>query len=84
MYGWLWRHLPGPWLLRIGELAVLAVGVLALLFYVVFPAADPHLPFNEVTVNAPATSGTPSSAPSPTATTTAQPTPTGVGLVPGN
>lgn len=50
MYGFLWRHLPGHWSVRIGELAVLAVGVVALLFYVVFPAADPHLPFNGVTV----------------------------------
>ena len=63
MYGWLWRHLPGPWFARIGELLVLLVGVLALLFYIVFPAVDPHLPFNEVTVQQPST-------PSPTITTT--------------
>ncbi len=62
MYGWLWRHLPGPWFARLGELLVLLVGILALLFYVVFPAVDPHLPFNEVTVQQPS--------PSPTVTTT--------------
>ena len=44
MYGWLWRHLPGPWPVRLVELLALALGVVALLFYVVFPAADPHLP----------------------------------------
>lgn len=59
MYGWLWRHLPGPWPARVGELALLVVGVVALLFLVVFPAADPHLPFNDVTVNQPAPTATP-------------------------
>lgn len=63
MYGWLWRHLPGPWPARLGELAVLLVGVLALLFYVAFPAADPHLPFNDVTVNQPAPTPSPSASP---------------------
>ncbi|MGH3744900.1 MAG: hypothetical protein ACRDTP_08590 [Mycobacteriales bacterium] len=71
MYGWLWRHLPGPWPLRLVETLALVVGVVALLFYVVFPAADPHLPFNDVTVNSPTTispppsGGTGSPAPSP-------------------
>ncbi|HEX7354795.1 MAG TPA: hypothetical protein VF288_08180 [Mycobacteriales bacterium] len=55
MYGWLWRHLPGPWPVRLVETLALVVGVVALLFYVVFPAADPHLPFNDVTVNTPTT-----------------------------
>jgi hypothetical protein len=55
MYGWLWRHLPGPWPVRLVETLALLVGVVALLFYVVFPAADPHLPFNDVTVNSPTT-----------------------------
>ncbi len=63
MYGWLWRHLPGPWSARLGQLAVLLVAVLALLFYVIFPAVDPHLPFNDVTVNGP-------TLPSPTPTAT--------------
>jgi hypothetical protein len=29
------------------------VAALALLFYVIFPAVEPHLPWNEVTVNTP-------------------------------
>lgn len=55
MYGWLWRRLPGPWPVRLVETVALLVGVVALLFYIVFPAADPHLPFNDVTVNSPTT-----------------------------
>lgn len=50
MYGWLWRALPGPAWLRVVELAVLAVAVVAACFLWVFPAIAPHLPFNEITV----------------------------------
>ena len=49
MYGWIWRHLPGPLYLRIIEAVVLVVGVVALLMFVVFPWAEPLLPFNNVT-----------------------------------
>lgn len=37
MYVWLWKRLPGNRLLRIFLLSVLAIGVLALLFEVLFP-----------------------------------------------
>jgi hypothetical protein len=49
MYGWIWRHLPGPLYLRITEAVVLVVGIVALLMFVVFPWAEPLLPFNNVT-----------------------------------
>jgi type IV secretory pathway VirB2 component (pilin) len=49
MYGWIWRHLPGPLAVRLAVLIVLFCGVIALLFFVVFPAVDPLLPFNNVT-----------------------------------
>ncbi|SEP68265.1 hypothetical protein SAMN05216188_101166 [Lentzea xinjiangensis] len=49
MYGWIWRHLPGPLFLRIIEAVVLVAGVVALLMFVVFPWAEPKLPFNNVT-----------------------------------
>jgi hypothetical protein len=51
VYGSLWRRLPvgTPW--RIVILVLVAVAVAALLWYVVFPAVDPHLPFNDVSVN---------------------------------
>lgn len=46
MYGWIWHHLPfGKPGKLIGSL-VLATAAVALLWYVVFPAIDPYLPFN--------------------------------------
>lgn len=50
MYGWIWRHLPGPLVLRLASALVLVLGVVALLFFVVFPWAEPLLPFNDVAV----------------------------------
>jgi hypothetical protein len=63
MYTWIWRHLPGGIPGKIAGSLVLLGGALALLFYVVFPWAEPRLPFNQVTVphESPATSGTPPS-----------------------
>jgi accessory gene regulator protein AgrB len=49
MYGWLWRHLPGPLAVRVTLAVVLVCAVVALLFFVIFPWADPLLPFNNVT-----------------------------------
>ena len=51
MYAWFWRSLPGPLPVRL-LLALLAfAAVVALLFLVVFPAVEPRLPFNDVTVD---------------------------------
>lgn len=50
MYGWLWRRLPGPALVRVLVLAVLAFAVLAACFLWLFPAVAPFMPFNETTV----------------------------------
>jgi hypothetical protein len=52
VYGWLWRHLPGPWPARLLCCAVLAVIVVVVLFQLVFPWLDARLPFNQVTVSA--------------------------------
>ncbi|WP_198943290.1 hypothetical protein [Actinokineospora bangkokensis] len=49
MYGWIWRHLPGPVAVRVLTAAVLVLGVVALLMFVVFPWVEPKLPFNQVT-----------------------------------
>lgn len=46
MYAWLWRHLPGPVAVRAAIAVVLVCGVVALLFFVVFPWLDPMLPFD--------------------------------------
>ncbi len=50
MYVWIWRTLPGglPGKL-LGSLLLLA-GAVALLFLVVFPAVEPLVPLNDVTV----------------------------------
>jgi len=50
VYAWIWRTLPGglPGKL-VGSLALLGAAVV-LLFTVVFPAVEPLLPWNDVTV----------------------------------
>ena len=51
MYSWIWRTRPGgmPGKL-LGSVVLLTVAVLLLFFYV-FPAVEPLLPFNDVTVD---------------------------------
>jgi hypothetical protein len=49
MYGWIWRHIPGPLAVRITIATVLVLGVVALLLFVIFPWLEPHLPFNNIT-----------------------------------
>lgn len=51
MYGFIWRHLPGPLVLRVLLALVLAAAVVAVLFLWVFPAVAPIMPFNNGTVN---------------------------------
>ena len=50
MYGWIWRRLPGPLALRVLTALLLVAGAVALLMFVVFPWAEPMLPFNDVAV----------------------------------
>ena len=49
MYGWLWRHLPGGLPGKALCSLVLLTASVALLFFVVFPAVEPLLPFSDVT-----------------------------------
>lgn len=51
MYGWLWRHLPGPWPVRVLLCVLLAAVVVVVLFTTVFPALEEALPFLDVTVD---------------------------------
>jgi hypothetical protein len=51
MYGWIWRTLPGNAFAKLFGCLVLLSGALALLFFVVFPYAEPRLPFNKVNVD---------------------------------
>ena len=50
MYGWIWRHLPGPVPVRALIAAVLIAAVLVVCFLWVFPAVSPLMPFNDTTV----------------------------------
>lgn len=50
MYAWIWRLLPGNVPVKAALAAVLIAEVVALLFFVVFPWAEPLLPFNDVSV----------------------------------
>jgi hypothetical protein len=51
VYGWIWRHLPGPTPVKALLALVLLVAVVAVLFLWVFPWLEPRLPFNQVTVD---------------------------------
>jgi hypothetical protein len=51
MYVWIWRHLPGNLALKALQSLLLIAAVSALLLFVVFPWIEPHLPFNQVTVD---------------------------------
>jgi hypothetical protein len=53
MYTFIWRQLPGGLPGKLIGCAVLLVGVVVVLFLVVFPWAGPKLPFNHVTVSNP-------------------------------
>ena len=48
MYGWLWRHLPGPLPVRLLLAAALAAAALVLCATVVFPAVAGHLAEQQV------------------------------------
>ena len=50
MYAWIWRRLPGGTGSRAALAVVLALAVVALLLFVVFPWAEPRLPFDATTV----------------------------------
>ena len=50
MYSWTWRHLPGPFVARLLQVLVLLAAAVALLLFVIFPAVEPLLPYNDVTV----------------------------------
>jgi hypothetical protein len=50
VYVWIWRHLPGKLAVRVLQLLVLFLAVVALLMFVIFPWIEPHLPISQVTV----------------------------------
>jgi hypothetical protein len=68
MYGWLWRHLPGPLVARVLQAGLLLAVAVVLLFLFVFPAVEPLLPYSDVTVGGGVSTPAPDRSPSPTPT----------------
>lgn len=50
MYSWIWRKLPLGLAGKLSGSVLLAAATVALLWYVVFPWAEPLLPFDDVQV----------------------------------
>ncbi|MEU6860825.1 hypothetical protein AB0B28_18355 [Glycomyces sp. NPDC046736] len=48
MYSWIWKKLPGGLPGKIGGSVALSAGMLLLLWFVVFPAVRPHMPWSNV------------------------------------
>ena len=63
MYVWIWRTLPGGLLGKLAGSALLLVAAVAALFLYVFPAVEPLLPLDDVTVDGSAEQ--PATSPSP-------------------
>jgi hypothetical protein len=53
LYAWIWRKLPYGTAGKLVGVLLFLGGVGGLLWYVVFPAVDPHMPFNDVQVTTP-------------------------------
>jgi hypothetical protein len=54
VYVWIWRKLPGNLAAKLAGSLALLLAALAVLFFLVFPFAEPRLPFNNVNVDQPA------------------------------
>lgn len=50
MYAWIWRKLPFGLPGKLISSVLIVAGVVALLWYVIFPWAEPLLPFDDVQV----------------------------------
>ena len=50
MYGFIWRHLPGPTPVKILISVVLLAAVFMLLMEVIFPIIPQYMPYNDVSV----------------------------------
>ena len=50
MYGFIWRHIPGPRPVKILVVLVLLVAVFLLLMEVVYPWVSTLMPYNDVSV----------------------------------
>lgn len=53
MYGWMFRHLPGPLWVRVLITLLSLAAIIVVLFGWVFPAIAPYMPFNDGLVGSP-------------------------------
>lgn len=53
MYGWMFRHLPGPLWVRVLITLLALAAIVVVLFGWVFPAIAPYMPFNDGLVGSP-------------------------------
>lgn len=53
IYPWIWRHLPGPWFVKLVLALALLAFIVWLLFTYVFPHIAPLMPFSETSVEHP-------------------------------
>ncbi|MDR6939545.1 hypothetical protein [Arcanobacterium hippocoleae] len=51
MYGFIWRHLPGPTWLKFIEALIMIVGIVAFLFFYGFPWISENTNLGSVTVD---------------------------------
>jgi uncharacterized membrane protein len=51
VYAWIWRKLPGGVLGKLAGSVLLLAVVVVLLFLVIFPWAEPRLPWNHVNIS---------------------------------
>jgi len=58
VYGLIWRLIPGPVPVKLVIALALIAGIAWLLWTVVFPWADPYMPFNDGAVDTGAGAGT--------------------------
>ncbi|WP_344933209.1 hypothetical protein [Sphaerisporangium flaviroseum] len=50
MYGWIWRVIPGGIWVKLVTVLLLSSLAGVVLWYVVFPMLEPHVPLDQVTV----------------------------------
>ena len=50
MYGYLWRLIPGPFIVKLIDTLIVAVAVFFLLMEVDFPWVSTMMPYNDVSV----------------------------------
>jgi hypothetical protein len=50
MYGWIWRHLPGNRGAKLIGSTLMAAAIAAALWFFIFPAVEPMLPFDDVQI----------------------------------